>query len=82
MNRDDLIREFRMRGATWHALIGVYGLIVPCHGAFRHGSDLTTDDPACRRLRPDQTSAASPTLSTPRSSSSVVSPIRIHLRNR
>ena len=28
MNRDDLIREHRMRGASWPALVGVYGVIV------------------------------------------------------
>jgi hypothetical protein len=28
MNRDDLIREYRMRGASWPALVGVYAVIV------------------------------------------------------
>jgi len=28
MNRDDLIREYRMRGASWPALVGVYAIIV------------------------------------------------------
>jgi hypothetical protein len=28
MSRDDLIREYRMRGASWPALVGVYGLLL------------------------------------------------------
>ena len=28
MNRDDLIREHRMSGASWPALVGVYAVIV------------------------------------------------------
>lgn len=28
MTRDQLIREYRMRGASWPALVGVYLLIV------------------------------------------------------
>lgn len=28
MTRDDLIREYRNRSASWPALVGVYGMIV------------------------------------------------------
>ncbi|MEM8796592.1 MAG: hypothetical protein AAGE61_13570 [Pseudomonadota bacterium] len=28
MNKDDLIREYRKRGASWPALAGVYSIIV------------------------------------------------------
>jgi hypothetical protein len=28
MNREDLIREFESRAASWPALVGVYGIIV------------------------------------------------------
>lgn len=28
MTRDELIREYRMRGASWPALLGVYGILV------------------------------------------------------
>lgn len=28
MNRDEMIREYRTRGASWPALIGVYAILV------------------------------------------------------
>jgi len=28
MTRDELIREYRMRGASWPALVGVYAIIL------------------------------------------------------
>jgi len=28
MTRDQLIREYRLNGASWPALVGVYGIIV------------------------------------------------------
>ncbi len=28
MNKDDLIREYRMSGASWPAIVGLYAVIV------------------------------------------------------
>ena len=28
MNREDMIREYRMRGASWPALVAIYAIIV------------------------------------------------------